>query len=293
MNPLNLRKGHFKNTCTRWTAFGWAFLSVSLFTTSSAQAVLVEIGMLREVTAHIRPDTLVILDLDNTVIEPHQTLGSDEWFGASVQRLRAEGKTSEEAEHLAGQNWREVQLHAPMKFVEPETLGWIQKVQAAGNRVLGLTARPNTLAVRTIEQLREIGVNFLATPITPENIALDPAAGLVYHEGIIFSGHPIPKGTALLQFLVTVKHRPTHVIFVDDREHHAKSVEKSLIEAGIEHIVFRYGHNDSKAATYRSGGAAIAEVQWDVFKASLKASESSGSPKLLSDGDAQKKLKVE
>ncbi len=254
-------------------------LGMILLNATHADAVIIKIKSIEEITAHIRPDTIVVLDLDNTVVEPHQTLGSDEWFGDSIQRNFDEGKPYREALLHTLDQWSQVQLHAPMKPVEPGTLHLIQNLQRAGNPVLGLTARYQILAERTIEQLRALDLDFLATPIVRENLNPGPDFGLLYHHGIIFVGDQLTKGQAFEKFIEHHQLKPSHVVFVDDRVEHAESMEQTLISKKIDHTVFRYGFNDHKRKIYRRE---IADIQWHYFK---------NEKKLISDLEAIDRLK--
>ncbi len=255
------------------------FLGMTLLNATHADAVILKIKSIEEIADHIRPDTLVVLDLDNTVVEPHQTLGSDEWFGDSIQRNFDEGKPYKEALLHTLNQWSQVQLHAPMKPVEPGTLHLIRNLQRAGNPVLGLTARYQILAERTIEQLRALDLDFLATPIVRDNRDKELDFGLRYHKGIIFVGDQLTKGQAFEKFIDHHQLKPSHVVFVDDRVEHAESMEQTLISKNIDHTVFRYGFNDHKRKIYRRE---IADIQWHYFK---------NEKKLISDLEAIDRLR--
>ncbi len=247
--------------------------------TSIAQAQLVEIRAFKQILPYIRAQSLIVLDLDNTIIEPHQTLGSDEWFTHSIHLHLQAGKDSQTAVHLTAQDWLKVQHSAPMKPVEPETPALIRSIQKAGHFVLGLTARTHEIAPRTIEQLRDISIDFLINPVSSNTLQFDPETETTHHAGIIFVTGPIQKGHALTKFFDHQKLKPEHVIFVDDKQHHAVSVENALKAAEIDHVVFRYGANDHKEKLYRHD---IAELQMEYFKREQR---------LISDEEALEQLR--
>lgn len=232
-------------------------------TSSLAQAQYEEIDSIERIWEHVTSDSLVILDLDDTVIEPQQTLGGDKWFYDLIDQRRAAGHTLEAALELALQDWTEVQHHVTMKPVEPRTHLVIRKLQAGGNRVIGLTARDSTLADRTIQQLSKIGVDFKISPISRKSVILDEKTNLRYHEGIIFVGETKKKGQALLKFLDHHRVRPKHVIFLDDKEKHVRCVEETLNELGITHVALWYKGAEAKNSAYNRD---IANLQWHHFK---------------------------
>lgn len=55
------------------------------------------------------PGTLVVFDIDNTLIEPTVTLGSDQWFYWYVAELEAAGRTARRAVDEANDVWNRVQ----------------------------------------------------------------------------------------------------------------------------------------------------------------------------------------
>ena len=67
-----------------------ALLAMTFAGLSTAHAQVVEVATMQETLYAITAKTLVIYDLDNTLIRPSQTLGSDQWLGiwSSKPRLR-------------------------------------------------------------------------------------------------------------------------------------------------------------------------------------------------------------
>src|SRR5688572_16340760 len=63
------------------------FIGLAMVLTSLASARVVEINKMADITAHVTEQTWVVFDLDNTVMEPVQTLGSDQWFDHMVKTL--------------------------------------------------------------------------------------------------------------------------------------------------------------------------------------------------------------
>jgi phosphoserine phosphatase len=238
-----------------WIALFFAFQSWAVL----AQAEIVEIQSLQQILPYITKDSLVIFDIDNTLIEPYQMLGSDEWFSDIISQSREAGAQMKGALKIAAEKWATVHLHIPMKPVEPSTPELVQKIQAQGNVVMGLTARTDFLAVRTVEQLKSAGIDLLINPVTYQNYQIDAETGVTHFSGIVFVGTEVQKGDALAIFLAINQLTPKHLIFVDDKIKNAESVEHFAQSTSIDHVVFRYSANDHKPLEYNR---TTADAQW-------------------------------
>ena len=63
---------------------------------------IVEAKTILDVYKYIKPDefnakTLVVFDIDNTLVYPKTLIGSEQWFYAMVSKFESEGMTTEEA----------------------------------------------------------------------------------------------------------------------------------------------------------------------------------------------------
>jgi len=67
-------------------------LFLSVFFSTLNYALIIESDKLSAVLDYItEPETLVIFDLDNTLVRPEKELGSDEWFCHLVNKKMLEG----------------------------------------------------------------------------------------------------------------------------------------------------------------------------------------------------------
>ena len=203
------------------------FLLAVLFTVY-AHAEVREITKMTDIESAVTPDTLVVFDIDNTILEPRQTLGSDQWFEATREKVGHE---------KAIELWSKVQGVTEVQPVEPSTPALIRRLRQRAVGVIALTARPEALADTTRAQLKSIGVEM---PL------------------ILFAGET-PKGEVLSRHLRSAVGR---VIFVDDKAKHTKTVEASMAQRNIPYVGFRYGAADPKVHAY---DADVASVQWKYF----------------------------
>lgn len=173
------------------------------------------------------------MDLDNTVMEAAQMLGSDQWFGYITRRHPDK----------FGCYWNAVQNATRMQLVEPRMRGFVDDLNRnAGVRVLALTARrKNDLEAATVRQLDALGIRF---------------------DEILYSNGVESKGSILSRRLRRESTLPSSVLFVDDKPHNVASVESALQLDGVRHKAFVY---DAARAKVDAFDARIADEQLSCF----------------------------
>ena len=206
-----------------------------LLLAGAARAELREAVSVSDVAPAVSTGTLLVMDIDNTTLEPVGTLGSDQWYYYQVKVV---------GEDKAGELWTKTLPGVKVKPVEPTTVDFLRSAQKRGVKVMALTARGVEDAAATFAQLKSIGVDYSAT--APVKRELKTANKGLYKNGVFFQGEGPSKGETLLAFLKDNKLKPERVVFVDDKVKHATSVEKVLREAGVPVISFRYGATDAK-----------------------------------------------
>ena len=236
-----------------------------LFISVFSRAEVQETAQMSEALSAVDAKTLLVFDLDNTIIEPVQTLGSDQWFEAQVKHyVVVEHLDPDRAIHKAIILWSKIQQVSGVQPVEKNTPFLIKEKQEQGIRVMGLTARPQELSTRTREQLKSIGVDLSLTAVSTKDFAVQGVSDAKFTRGITFVGTN-NKGKVLAALLKQLDLVPAKVVFVDDKEKHVKSVDVALKELGIKYLGFRYGAADEKVKRYETEFAPLAAVQLQFF----------------------------
>src|SRR5262249_22950074 len=112
-----------------WVApFVFLFVEASLAPTvfASPANTVTEVKSMREVVPSIEKGTLVVFDLDNTLIAPTSQLGSDQWFYYLYDVYAAYGIQGKEIDHQAMDTWNKAQWLIKPRAVEPETPAMIK-----------------------------------------------------------------------------------------------------------------------------------------------------------------------
>lgn len=238
---------------------------------------MIEIQELSEIVYYVdQPETLVFFDIDNTLLESSQQLGSIPWAEHVMRECEKEGATPQEAGRKMMDDWHNLLPYLRVKPVDPRTPEVVQDLCARGAHVLCLTAREPFAADATCMHLQSIGVE-LATPISGQqeySFSSDLPNGF-YDRGILYSTLLLKKADLLLQFIQRNHLESYNVLFIDDKAHNLEPVERTLADAGIVCQAFHFTGANDRFALFNPS---IAELQYQAL------------PHFLSNEEAAQKL---
>ncbi len=224
------------------------FTLALLLIASAARAEVREIKTMADIAPAIDATTLLVFDIDNTLVEPVGNIGSDQWFYYLEKAYKRDGLDEAAAQAKAAEIWTKTQVTVQVKPVETITPTLIREQQKRGIKVMALTARGAEDAAATFRQLRDIGVDLTASAVRKGDLATELKG--FYSRGVFFVGEGPNKGVTLVSFLKKINLHPKRVVFVDDKPHHVKNVEAALRESGVPCIAFRYGAADAKVKAF-------------------------------------------
>ena len=209
---------------------------------------IVETNKIEDIYTYLKPDdynakTLIIFDIDNTLLKTKSHLGSDQWFYATVHYHENKGMSHQDAINATLPHLLQIMFHSWMLPVEPATVKIVNNLQKRGTTVIALTARSLDLTYRTIEQLDHVGIHFIGKGPAKCPIKYGSAQPALYINGIIFCGN-YDKGEVLAYWLTQINYHPRKVIFIDDKMKNIKSVEEALHKRGYPFVGIRYGYLD-------------------------------------------------
>jgi hypothetical protein len=230
----------------------FALMSSALF------GVIIETPHFSQIQKHVTPNTLVVLDIDDTLLLPTQTLGTDVWFQYRVKQNVAKGYPQSEAFEKASAEWEAVRHLTQVKLVEQGTDKIVADLQNKRITVMGLTTQGLALGTRTVQQLQSLNIDLSKTAPSSQDFYFSICHGVLYRKGILFTAGA-PKGESLLKLLDAVGYQPTHILFINDKETHLKDVEKAVIAKGLAFTGLRYSYCDQRVAAF---SGEIADIQW-------------------------------
>jgi hypothetical protein len=230
-----------------------------------------EVSSIEELEQHVDDKTLVILDIDNTLMRPTQTLGSDEWFCDYYQKCLAACRDSKQARLQAVDLWHQIERLSDYQTMEKNTAAAVTRLQDKNLPVMALTTRSMDITDATFRQLAMCGIDLKKCAPIHENFWVPGIDQVLWKDGVLFSTGR-HKGQVLQAFLDHTHLHPTRIVFINDKLAHLKEVESACDVRGIEFLGLRYSGADSYVANYRRD---LGDVQLKVFQ------------KLLSDQEAQ------
>ena len=241
----------------------------------SLSGEILEFNSMHNLEEYLTPGSLIVFDIDNTLIEPVQELGKDQWFGRKIQRYIEQGFNSKNALEVTLKQWTAVQNITDMQLAEPGIDTLIKKLQKQGFSTIGLTTRGLDLCNRTIDQLQSVKIKLDRTHKNKKDIFFHiEKVGVLYRGGIIFTCNT-HKGKALFKFLKKSNLKPSHVVFINDKHSHLLPVEEYCEKHNILFTGLRYNQLDPKVQNFRMDIADLQEAQFG---------------KIVSDENAEAKL---
>ncbi len=230
-------------------------------TTFQVNGQIIETMNMYELYPFLKPNMLIVFDIDNTLIEPVQTLGSDQWFHFRLDQYISFGYKYEDALEFSLKEWMAVQNLTKVKLVEAGTDQIIADLQSKGYPIIGLTTRGLGMSMRTLHQLQSVGIDLEATAPSKAEFHYMNGRGVLYRDGILFTANT-HKGEALRKYLEIVGFTPTSIMFINDKYSHIVPVAEYCEGISMPFVGLRYGYVDQKVNNFPKD---IAMVQYYNF----------------------------
>ncbi len=237
---------------------------------------IIEVMHMDQLTTVLKPNALVIFDIDNTLIEPVQALGSDQWFHHRIAHWIDRGLEQDEALEKALADWMSVQNITKVQLVEPNIDRIVRHLQEQGFSVMGLTTRGLGMSTRTNQQLASVGIDLSRTAPTQDDLFFMNGRGVLFRGGTLFTANT-HKGKALFTFLDTLGIQPKMIIFINDKRSHIIPIAEWAEKRKIPFIGLRYGAADEKV---KNLDAEVVDLQFEHFG------------QIMSDEEAKERLKA-
>ena len=238
----------------------------------------------------VNKNSLIILDLDNTVFEGSQELGSEQWFSHQLLQHQVKEKISFSlALKKTLKEYAHIQIETSVKMVDEKMKDFMSFFNQK-NTLISVTSRGYENSLWTLEQIKSLDLSFTETAVKNiadkklksiafENPLPNKDNLILYTKGILFTSGG-NKGELLFTLLEKMNYKPSSIYFVDDKEDHIKKMQAACIKRGIRLTAWRYSFLDHKVKNFK---ADITKVQLDNFLGKEKSH-------ILSDKEAQKIL---
>jgi len=208
-----------------------------------------ESDSIQDVLRFAEHGSMVVFDLDNTLVRPEKEVGSVQWFDHMLKQKVKRGLGVEDALTELLPLSFEVQNHIDLCPVENKTVDVLQELRKKEIVTVALTARSDTLVTRTKSQLQEIDIDFNAENGFSRELTLEYPRPVLLKNGIIFCANN-DKGSVLFSILTLIDYHPKKIIFVDDKLDHLFEVEKACLRNAVNFIGIRYSKLDPVVAQF-------------------------------------------
>lgn len=217
-------------------------------------------------------ETIVVFDIDNTLIRQDQMIGTHQWGDYFHERAMRRGVPEDKARSEQYKAFAEVQPFVKVIPVESRVVSLLNTLETRHIEHLALTARSAELRPITLMQLQVVHHDFEKNfpKLKDESLFKD-----VLEKGVIFATGRA-KGELLKSIVENSIKRPKRIVFIDDKLYNLESVEKSFKESNIILDSYRYGAADGIVAGF---DPKLADVEYSFLK-ELKL--------LISDSEATK-----
>lgn len=237
--------------------FFFSFLFTFTLTCFPLGAKILETHQIEDMIDYIDFSTLVILGIDHTLIESHQTLGSAQWFNYTVRKYQTQGYQKEDAIDKLLPLYIEIHKQMSVKTPEKVTATLIEHLQQREINLLGMTSRRPELKKLTEQKLHSVFIDMTLSTLFKEDIELLSMYRSLYSNGIVYVASN-DRGKILGMLLDKLDFLPKKVVYVDQDRAHLASVSLELEKRRIPFVGLRYGISDEKIKTF---DPLIAEVQ--------------------------------
>ncbi len=237
--------------------------------------------------------TLIVLDIDNTLLTMNQDLGGDAWFNWQADLIAKSDLSDVVAPNIDGLLKIQGLLYtaSSMHPVDAQNPSVIQDLQRNGFVVMALTSRG--LDFQNVTG-RELGLNkydFTDTgpgptsgyvgKFLPYDLNAIEASGLskdeasrwklgsakpVVYQGGIFFGAGQHKGAMLKTLLAKTGFAPCGIVFIDDTPKHTERVWDAFDSTQIDINVIRYGYEDDHVNQFMASDKSEVKRQWSLLK---------------------------
>lgn len=241
--------------------------------------------------------TLVVFDIDNTLLKLKDDLGSEHWFlwqkqfiENKITSLPAVVNSVEDL--LTVQSW--IYNERQMEWTDMQIKSWFENLRQQDTQIITLTSRNFETIPSTLREMQRLGVPLsnnkdlnaisLATPYLPYDLNhlsefqltaddvkrfhLENPKEVVFKNGVLFTQGQ-HKGIMLKVFLAKLQKQLNfeNIFFVDDRIHHIEGMREVFKNESSNMYTFNYTKSLEWIRKFTDGAKINVQMDWCQFAA--------------------------
>lgn len=210
---------------------------------------IAEIYVLSELFSFITHDTVIFVDLDNTLIMPsdQSALGSDQWFHAMINHFVNCGLPSSSVMQRVIQMRNDLFNHINFKSVEETTSLVFKTLRNHDIPCFIFTSRGSSVVDVTEDHLRslllDVALNLDFVICRQEHRAA------YFKNGVIYCGG-LDKGMVLRAFLEKYDVKKKRILCIDDNLKNLQAVDQWLVQSEFQFMGLQYTFLSEYAAAF-------------------------------------------
>jgi hypothetical protein len=236
---------------------------------SFLRAEIIESSKLSDMEKYRGEGVLFLYDIDNTLVRPVQTLGSDQWFNYRLKSNREQMEDKQEALEKTLVEWASIQSISKVQALDEGAQASIKRMQDSGAMMMGFTTRGVRMSSVTPYQLKQLGIDFSETALISHDHFFISGQSIVFRKGVLFTA-ATHKGRTLFTFLNNLNVKPSKVVFINDKFDNLSQVAETCKKKNIPFVGLRYDGSDEWVKTFNSQAV---DVQLERYSSILSDAE--------------------
>lgn len=226
---------------------------------AQALPTIIESPSITEVSKYVTDaDTLVIFDIDYTILKADDLRATDKWFSAMTTYAQSKGYGCIEAIEIVLVPFGKALKDTTVSAVEtkddkdktPVASEVIKNLQKNGIAVIALTSRSLPFVEYTPTQLKSLGIDFDQPPLGNKEVSMSLKFPAKFVNGILFCSNN-DKGETLKALFKELKLKtPGKIVCADDKEKYLLQVQKFADEMKIPFVGIRYSYMDQEVKDF-------------------------------------------
>ncbi len=191
------------------------FLFIAFTSCSGLKANIIEIENISSILPLVDNETLVIFDIDNTLMQGQCEVATASFFNHLFKEMKALGMSDEKIIDEVYPIWMDIQKIAEVDPVDKITPYIIKDLKKREIPILAITNRGPDLAYRTLDQLKSVGIDLTQNGFHPHNLIIGDHSIAKYLEGVLFVSPFENKAEKALKLFQTIEFNPKKIICLD------------------------------------------------------------------------------
>lgn len=180
-----------------------------------------------DIIDHTHKNTLVILDVDETILRLANEIGTKHWWNTVYNGYLSEHGDHTRADEQAFERWREHATECEAEHTDESGLmRLVEEARSAGNKIIAVTARSPEMSTATKRHLECIGIELDAIHVN----------GICFNSDGVFYAGDTPKSEVIIdikEYLQNSGMSIVRIVFVDDIEKNVASVAEALDSSNV------------------------------------------------------------